>query len=71
MTTTSWPAELPVVFTVRCASCEAPLELACGGLGGTVLYETYNEFACPVCRKQNHARTPGHILAVRRVEESA
>lgn len=61
--TAAWAAEMPVVLRVQCASCDGPVELSCEGLHGTVMYETYNEYFCPHCRKQNHARTPGHILS--------
>jgi phage FluMu protein Com len=55
---------LPVLLEVRCESCEGVVELACEGLSGTVMYQTYNEFLCPHCRKLNRARTPGHIISV-------
>lgn len=50
---------------VRCASCDAPLELECEGLPGFWGYQTYNEFHCPQCRKRNFQRTSGAIVAVR------
>jgi Zn finger protein HypA/HybF involved in hydrogenase expression len=71
LTATSWPAGVPVSLQVHCTNCQAVIELACAGLGGTVIYQTYNEYACPVCRKHNHARTPGHILDVRQVPATA
>jgi hypothetical protein len=58
-----WAVLLPVRLTVHCASCEGLVELECEGLGGTTMYATYNEFACPHCLKQNHALTAGHILS--------
>jgi hypothetical protein len=61
----AWPAVLPVLRNVVCASCKGLVELSCAGLGGTTMYETYNEFFCPYCRKQNHARTAGQILSAR------
>ena len=48
---------------VVCDSCHSPITLTCEGLGGTTMYETHNEFICPHCGKQNHARTPGAILS--------
>jgi hypothetical protein len=65
MTDLAWPTMLPRVLMVRCESCHRMVELSCEGLGGTVLYHTYQEYECPHCHKQNHARTPGHILSVR------
>jgi hypothetical protein len=61
----SWPGMLPALEHVHCGSCKGLVELSCAGLGGTVMYETYNEYFCPYCRKQNHARTPGHIVSAR------
>ena len=43
MTLQSWPALLPVLQNVQCASCKGAVELGCEGLGGTTMYETYNE----------------------------
>ena len=65
MTVESWPATLPVARTVHCESCQGLVALECEGLGGTVRYETYNEYLCPYCRKQNHARTAGAIVSAR------
>ena len=65
MTLQSWPALLPVLQNVQCASCKGAVELGCEGLGGITMYETYNEYFCPHCRKQNHARTAGHIVSAR------
>jgi hypothetical protein len=64
----AWPALLPVVRLVHCQSCRRLVELSCAGLGGTVMYETFNEFFCPMCRGRNYARTPGNILSVRPAE---
>jgi hypothetical protein len=47
------------------------VELSCEGLGGTVMYPTYNEYFCPYCRKQNHARTSGHIVSAHPPQTSA
>jgi hypothetical protein len=66
MTETGWPALLPVLVHVHCASCNGLIELACEGLGGTVMYETHSEYSCPYCHKQNHARAPGHIVSALR-----
>jgi predicted RNA-binding Zn-ribbon protein involved in translation (DUF1610 family) len=62
-TVESWPATLPVVRNVHCDRCKRPVELACEGLGGIVMYETYNEYLCPHCGAQNHARTAGNIIS--------
>jgi hypothetical protein len=57
----------PVLARVECASCQAALELECEPLAGFYGYRTHNEFFCPACGKQNHARTTGAIVAVRAV----
>ena len=62
MTQESWSTAVPVTRTVHCESCQGLVELQCQGLGGIVMYETYNEYLCPHCGKQNHARTPGAIV---------
>ena len=54
-----------VTLRVLCASCQGAVELECAGLSGFWGYHTYNEYACPHCRKQNHERTPGAILSAR------
>ena len=64
-TAESWPSELPVVLNVHCHRCKTLVELVCQGLVGTVMYETYNEYLCPSCGAQNHAKTPGHIVNAR------
>ena len=64
----AWPALLPVVRLVHCQNCGHLVELSCTGLGGTVMYETFNEFFCPSCRGRNYARTPGNIVSARAVE---
>jgi len=64
----SWPALLPVVRLVHCESCRRLIELSCAGLGGTVMYETFNEYFCPSCRARNYARTPGNIVSARVAE---
>jgi hypothetical protein len=54
-----------VLQRARCAHCDAELELECEPLSGFYGYRTYNEYFCPRCRKQNHARTTGAIVAAR------
>jgi endogenous inhibitor of DNA gyrase (YacG/DUF329 family) len=54
-----------VTLSVHCAHCGRPVELECAGRPGFWGYETYNEYFCPHCRKQNHERTPGAILSAR------
>ncbi|HSG01714.1 MAG TPA: hypothetical protein VLA20_11305 [Vicinamibacterales bacterium] len=54
-----------VVVQVTCGSCFRQAELECRGLFGYLAYPAYNEYFCPACRKQNHARTPGGIVGVR------
>jgi hypothetical protein len=61
----AWPALMPEPMHVHCASCGGAIELACEGLGGTVIYKTYREYFCPHCHKQNHARVPGRIISSR------
>lgn len=66
----SVPGEHPsdqahVVLCVRCAHCHGAVELECEGLQGFWGYETYNEYFCPHCRKQNHERTPGAVITAR------
>jgi hypothetical protein len=34
-------------------------------LSGFWGYKTYNEYACPHCRKQNHERTAGTVVSAR------
>jgi hypothetical protein len=59
-------AERPAVtVSAACAHCRGAVELACEGLPGFWGYETYNEYFCPHCRKQNHQLTPGAIVAAR------
>jgi hypothetical protein len=53
-----------VVVEGTCASCHRLLELECAGLQGFYGYQTYNEYFCPLCGKQGHARTPGAIVSV-------
>ena len=48
-----------------CAHCHRALRLECIGLTGFWGYEAYNEYFCPQCRKQNHARTLGTVVSVR------
>jgi hypothetical protein len=54
-----------VVVHVTCSSCDRLVDLECRGLSGYLAYPAYHEYFCPYCRKQNHARTPGAIIAVR------
>jgi hypothetical protein len=54
-----------VIQRASCAHCGIDVELECAGLQGFWGYHTHNEYFCPRCRKQNHARTPGAILSVR------
>jgi len=61
----------PVVVHATCASCNRPADLECEGLSGYSAYPTYNEYFCPHCRKQNHARTPGAVLSVRAAQKPA
>ena len=65
ITAGSWATSVPITLGVHCTHCDAALELSCQGLGGTVIYETYNEYLCPSCGTQNHARTSGRIVDVR------
>ena len=53
-----------VVVEATCASCHRVLDLECAGLQGFYGYQTYNEYFCPLCGKQGHARTPGAIVSV-------
>ena len=59
----AWPTLVPVTRVVACEKCRRPIELACSGLIGTVIYETFNEFLCPSCGGRNYARTPGNIVS--------
>ena len=54
-----------VVVHVTCSSCRRQVDLECRGLSGYLAYPAYNEYFCPYCRKQNHARTPGAVVSVR------
>jgi hypothetical protein len=56
----------PVIVSIHCAHCHAAIELECEGLPVYPGYYTFNEFTCPHCRKLNHPRTPGAIVAVRK-----
>lgn len=56
---------LHVILLSRCAHCQAAVELECQGLQGFWGYNTYNEYFCPQCRKQNHHLGPGAVLAAR------
>ena len=55
----------PVILRVRCAHCDGAVELECEGLPGFWGYQTYNEYACPHCRKQNHVRSSGAVIVAR------
>lgn len=61
----AWQTVVPVTRIARCEQCRRPVELSCAGLGGTVIYETFNDYLCPSCGARNYARTPGNILSVR------
>lgn len=63
--TLAWQDAVPVKRLVHCDRCRRPVELSCAGLGGTVMYETFNEYICPSCRSRNYARTPGNIVSAR------
>ena len=54
-----------VIEHVQCASCHRAVDLECQGLPGFWGYRTYNEYFCPYCRKQNHARTSGAVVSAR------
>jgi len=54
-----------VRLLVQCAHCRGAVELECVGLSGFWGYKTYNEYACPHCRKQNHERTAGTVVSAR------
>jgi len=54
-----------VLLHVRCTHCQTELELECKGLQGFWGYSTYNEYFCPLCRKQNHQLCSGAVISVR------
>jgi hypothetical protein len=54
-----------VVSITESACCRRDVELECEGLQGFWGYETYNEYFCPYCRKQNHERTSGAVVSAR------
>ncbi|HUF47334.1 MAG TPA: hypothetical protein VMM93_05915 [Vicinamibacterales bacterium] len=54
-----------VTARVSCSSCHSAIELECRGLPGFWGYQSYNEYHCPACGKQNHARTTGAIVSAR------
>ena len=58
---------MSVIVLTSCSNCNAALELECEGLQGFWGYLTYNEFFCPRCKKQNHARSPGAVVSARLV----
>ncbi len=60
-----WHSPRLVSRQAHCTSCHGRIELQSEGLGGLVRYETYTEYLCPHCHKQNHARMPGQIQSVR------
>lgn len=62
---TSVAERAPVTLRVHCAHCQGAVELECEGLSGFWGYQTYNEYFCPHCRKQNHQRTPGAVVSAR------
>jgi Zn finger protein HypA/HybF involved in hydrogenase expression len=59
----AWHDMVPVERVARCEKCLRPVELLCSGLGGTVMYETFNDYLCPLCGGHNYARTPGNIVS--------
>ncbi len=61
----AWQELVPLQRLVRCDSCGLPVELSCSGLGGTVMYQTFNEYHCPSCGGRNYAYTPGNIVSAR------
>ena len=61
--TTTAPAHS--LLHVRCSHCQRAIELECKGLQGFWGYNTYNEYFCPHCRKQNHQLSSGAIVSVR------
>jgi hypothetical protein len=61
----AWQDMVPVLCLVHCDACSRPVELSCSGLGGTVMYRTFNEYLCPSCGGRNYAYTPGNILSAR------
>jgi hypothetical protein len=54
-----------VVLKVHCAHCHGAVQLECEGLHGYLGYETYNEYFCPHCRKQNHQLSAGGVVSAR------
>lgn len=54
-----------VRLTVVCASCHRPVDLECHGLIGFWGYDSYNEYVCPYCGKQNHALSSGAVISAR------
>ncbi len=61
----AWQDMVPVQQLVHCDRCKRPVELSCSGLGGTVMYQTFNEYLCPLCGGRNYAYTPGNIVSAR------
>jgi hypothetical protein len=61
--TTTAPAH--VLLRTRCPNCQREIELECKGLQGFWGYNTYNEYFCPYCRKQNHQLCSGTVVSVR------
>lgn len=60
----------PVRVGATCGSCRGAIALLCEGTAGMAGYETYNEYVCPHCRKSSRARTPGHVISARPVEQT-
>jgi hypothetical protein len=54
-----------VSVSIACASCHRGVNLECEGPPGFWGYQTYNEYFCPFCRKQNHALTLGAVVSTR------
>jgi predicted RNA-binding Zn-ribbon protein involved in translation (DUF1610 family) len=61
----AWQDMVPVQRVDHCYKCRQPVDLSCSGLGGTVMYETFNDYLCPSCGGHNYARTPGNIVSAR------
>jgi hypothetical protein len=58
-----------VTIRSSCAHCGCALEIECKGFVGFWGYDTYNEYFCPCCRKQNHAHSTGAVVSVRALTE--
>ena len=58
-----------VILRVRCAHCQGQVELECEGLQGFWGYNTFNEYSCPHCRKQNNQLSSGPVVSARVLPE--